>query len=281
MYNFENILKPTKKPKKPTKKTSKKSTKKTIVPDRLKYVDVAFIFDTTGSMQAFIDEAKKHAANILVNIQQAGGLDIRVALIEYRDHPPQDMTFASRAIDFSDIKTFNENLAKLVADGGGDRDESVWDGVNELFSLTWRENSDRVAYLIGDSPAHKPCACNITLQDLLSNLQRLGIEVNAHSIAGCGDTTADFKSLTEPTGGMISLGRNAQDTTILYTDSLTAKSATIGMSDSFIVAANSMRKSYSGAASYTVAEAVDIGKKAGLTSEESLRAHSYLSKRGL
>ena len=129
--------------KKVTRKPVKKAPKKAGKLKNLNKVDVAFVIDSTGSMGPYIDEAKKYAAHIISKIQSEGDLDIRVALIAYRDHPPQDYSYVASVWDFEDIQGFNANLAPLNAAGGGDRPEAVWDGVNELSKLSWRENSDR------------------------------------------------------------------------------------------------------------------------------------------
>ncbi len=45
--------------------------------------------------------------------------DVRLALVEYRDHPPQDTSFVTRVHDFtSSIKTMKGWLDQCAARGG-------------------------------------------------------------------------------------------------------------------------------------------------------------------
>lgn len=264
------------KSKKAPKKTSKK--KKGNVSSDLNKIDVVFVIDSTGSMGPYIAEAKKYAAHIISKIMFEKELDIRVALIAYRDHPPQEYSYVANVYDFNSVNNFNKNLAPLDANGGGDRPEAVWDGVNELFKLSWREKSDRVVYLVGDSPAHEQCPCGLTPDGLIENLQKFGIELNAHSIAGFADTTKHFKLLADATGGEVSTGSTVQDTTKLYTDSLVGHSYSVDAASVFVASAGT---SYTSAASLTAEDAITIGTSAGLTEEESINTHKYLRKRGL
>src|ERR1019366_2061318 len=138
----------------PKKKTSKKTVSKKDVNDLIGVLDVVFIIDSTGSMGPFIQEAKNRAASILKDLATKGDLNIRAALIAYRDHPPQDTSFVTQVFDFSNLDLFQTNLNNMMANGGGDHPEAVWPGVMELSKLAWRDGSDRMAYLIGDAPPH-------------------------------------------------------------------------------------------------------------------------------
>jgi hypothetical protein len=55
----------------------------------LSYIDLVFAMDCTGSMGAYIDSATKNIRLIVEEIVTNEQSDIRLALIEYRDHPPQ------------------------------------------------------------------------------------------------------------------------------------------------------------------------------------------------
>lgn len=260
------------------KKNVKRAGKKKRTLAALNKLDVAFVIDSTGSMGPYIAEAKKYAAHIISKIMFEKELDIRVALIAYRDHPPQDYSYVASVYDFGTIDEFNKNLAPLDANGGGDRPEAVWDGVNELFKLSWRDKSDRIVYLVGDSPAHAQCPCGLTPDFLIENLKKTGIQLNAHSIAGMVDTTADFKLLADATDGEVSTGSTVQDTTKLYTDSLSYHSYLVDTANVFVASAGT---SYTTANAMTRDEALTVGMSAGLTETESLDTYKYLKKRGL
>src|SRR5262245_56207319 len=71
--------------------------------DPLTHLDVAFIVDTTGSMGPFIDSARQHMVAMLRRLTSDGAspVDLRTALVEYRDHPPQEMSFVTREYGFT------------------------------------------------------------------------------------------------------------------------------------------------------------------------------------
>lgn len=51
--------------------------------------DLAFAMDCTGSMASYIESAKNNIRAIVEEIVRSEKSDIRLALVEYRDHPPQ------------------------------------------------------------------------------------------------------------------------------------------------------------------------------------------------
>src|SRR6266849_3189113 len=58
--------------------------------------DLVFVQDCTGSQGSYISSATKNIQLICDNIYQSGKLqareDLRVGLVAFRDHPPQDHT---------------------------------------------------------------------------------------------------------------------------------------------------------------------------------------------
>ena len=63
-------------------------------------LDIAFVVDCTGSMTNYITQAQQSIHNIVTDISRAA-YDVRFALIEYRDHPPQEDSFIIRSIPFT------------------------------------------------------------------------------------------------------------------------------------------------------------------------------------
>lgn len=53
------------------------------------YLDLAFAMDCTGSMGMYIQSAMNSIRSIVEEIVTSEKSDIRLALVEYRDHPPQ------------------------------------------------------------------------------------------------------------------------------------------------------------------------------------------------
>jgi hypothetical protein len=48
------------------------------------------------------------------------GLQLRFAIVSYRDHPPQESTYVTKHLDFTDQYEAIEYLKTLAAWGGGD-----------------------------------------------------------------------------------------------------------------------------------------------------------------
>lgn len=53
------------------------------------YSDLAFAMDCTGSMGSYIESATQNIRAIVEEIVTSEKSDIHLALVEYRDHPPQ------------------------------------------------------------------------------------------------------------------------------------------------------------------------------------------------
>jgi hypothetical protein len=54
------------------------------------HFDLAFIVDTTGSMGGLIQAAQRRMVAMVNVLAKAGDANVRLAVVEYRDHPPQD-----------------------------------------------------------------------------------------------------------------------------------------------------------------------------------------------
>lgn len=260
-----------------------KTTKRLKKPDVLGQLDILFVIDATGSMAPYIAEARRYAAEVAVKLAKDNDLDIRFGVVAYRDHPPQDVTFiTSKSDGFGNAAKLQDALAKLVAGGGGDRPEAVWDGIVEAVKFDWREGADRTIYLIGDSPPHglagnqnedswpKGCPCGLTSETLVLNLKKERIEVNAFSIAGYADTTAAFELLTKATNGVCIKADSPAMVTSGYTTSLGGKSNSI-------ISNRAVKKHMvETGMSYSVASA-----SLGMTTEETAKNADYLIKRGI
>jgi hypothetical protein len=124
--------------------------------DELNHIDLCFVVDTTGSMQPFISAAQRALLDTVEALSAKSGVDIQIGLVEYRDHPPQEMSFVTRHYQLtSDLEKLRKAINGLRADGGGDHPEAVYDGVNEAAVLTgWRAHSCRFILLVGDAPPH-------------------------------------------------------------------------------------------------------------------------------
>ena len=117
-------------------------------------LDIAFVFDTTGSMGDEIARLKQTIEVIHFQITQlSSSPDVRFGMVLYRDRGDEYIT---RVIPFtSRMEVFKQALDQVRADGGGDEPEDVQAGLKDaLKMLQWRQSGIRLLFLIGDAPPH-------------------------------------------------------------------------------------------------------------------------------
>jgi hypothetical protein len=119
-------------------------------------VEVAFVLDTTGSMGALIDGAKRKIWSIATAIVDSNpDADIRMGLIAYRDIGDD---YVTQKVDLTpDIQDLYARLLELKARGGGDWPESVNEALDVAVNkLQWTSGGDvrRIVFLVGDAPPH-------------------------------------------------------------------------------------------------------------------------------
>jgi len=189
----------------------------------LNHLDLAFVVDTTGSMGAFIQTAQRQMIALLKGLSTSADtpIDLRLAVVEYRDHPPQDHSFVARAYDFSgDLGKVQKTINGLKPDGGGDTPEAVYDGLSAACEeLAWRGHSQRLAVLIGDAPPHgyprggdgfpNGCPCGQTQDSITALLEEKGITLYALGLTGMVNDS--FGRLARYTGGEYFEARHADD----------------------------------------------------------------------
>jgi hypothetical protein len=121
--------------------------------------DLVFIQDCTGSQGSYISSATRNIESICAHIFESGKLqspeDLRVGLVAFRDHPPQDHTYITKNFGFSsDISQVHKDLSTLYASGGGDGPEAVTAALAEALNMEWREYASKMIVLIADAPPH-------------------------------------------------------------------------------------------------------------------------------
>lgn len=122
-------------------------------------LSLAQIMDATGSMGSYIASATKNIETICDNIIQSEQLStpgaLRIGLVAFRDHPPQDYSFVTKEFPFtSDVSEIKDHLKTLYATGGGDGPEAVTAAMRAVLDLQWRSTATRLAVLIADAPPH-------------------------------------------------------------------------------------------------------------------------------
>jgi Mg-chelatase subunit ChlD len=181
--------------------------------DKLNQVDLAFVVDTTGSMGPFITAARQQMLDMLQALKSHAQIeiDLRVGVVEYRDHPPQEESFVFRMHPFvGRLQRAQETIDQLQPQGGGDAPEAVYDGLHAACDrLSWRSHSRRIALLIGDAPPHgflprgdtfrDGCPLGLTMDSTTARLEQKGIVLYALGLTQ--HVRESFATLAHHTGG--------------------------------------------------------------------------------
>ena len=159
----------------------------------LRAVDVAFVVDTTASMQASIDAARKLAADLVASASKRyGDVSLRFALVEYRDLAPHYGFVARRVSKLTDASGFRSALKTISAasKGDGSVEEQVLDGLTLALPrepgdppgehVDWPTGragqlATKLVVLLGDAPDH---ALDLTrAQGLAERARTAGITI--------------------------------------------------------------------------------------------------------
>lgn len=181
-------------------------------------VDLLFIVDVTGSMGSFINKAKSKMKSVLSSLTDKFEIDLTVGLSLYRDHPSQDTSFVTATFDLTTIDGVKTTIDKISVDGGGDHPEAVLDGIIDgVVDMKWREESRRIAFLIGDAPAHgmihneSCCQCGQTWGKAVACAESNRVAIYSILLGNDSDARSNFKLISSFTGGLLIESDNAMD----------------------------------------------------------------------
>jgi hypothetical protein len=118
-------------------------------------LDVAFLFDTTGSMGDELSYLNAEIDAIADSIaQKYPSATARYGLVLYRDNGD---AYVTKKYDFVEsLSTFQTTLSQQGASGGGDYPEAVAEGLSDANALSWRTDASvaRLTFWIADAPTH-------------------------------------------------------------------------------------------------------------------------------
>lgn len=125
-------------------------------------IEVCFCIDATGSMSSYLAQTKSTVVSLISKIEEkvhSEGIELRFAVVTYRDHPPQDSTYVTKIQDFTNDKEIRDYINRLDAFGGGDEPEAAHDGLlasaNKVsWTVTATVPTVRYVFHIADAPAH-------------------------------------------------------------------------------------------------------------------------------
>jgi Mg-chelatase subunit ChlD len=167
-------------------------------------VEVAFVLDTTGSMAALIEGAKRKIWSIATTIvDENPGADIRMGLVAYRDIGDE---YVTKRIELTaDIQDLYARLLELKARGGGDWPESVNEALHEgITKLSWTQGPEvsRIVFLVGDAPPHMDYAQDVKYPDVLKIARERDIVVNAVQAGEARDTMRTWREIAQMGNGV-------------------------------------------------------------------------------
>jgi Mg-chelatase subunit ChlD len=177
---------------------------------QINHLDLAFVVDTTGSMSGLIAAAQSQMIAMVEELARAASIDMRLGVVEYRDHPPQDQLLARTYPLTSDLRQAQVAIHGLSAAGGGDAPEAVLDGVLAACrELAWRPHARRIAVLVGDAPPHgvgapgdsfsQGCPCGETIDSVTATAECTRVTVYAFGLTAA--VADSFERLSRATGG--------------------------------------------------------------------------------
>lgn len=124
--------------------------------EKLGQLDLVFVVDNTGSMGSYIDVTKRKILEIIRTIKKEELCHrLRVGLVSYRDHPPEDNSFVTQKYELtSDTSKIEQNVMQMSADGGGDGPEAVDDAMDAANRMEFLYDAAKVVVLVADAPPH-------------------------------------------------------------------------------------------------------------------------------
>jgi len=158
-----------------------------------KLLQVAFLFDTTGSMYPYFEQAKESILRIIKKVTEKK-VDVLFSYIPYKNHGDEeyfDGIHPFYATDFvKEPKKIQVELDKIANGGGGDGLTALEDVLHYLNNQAiWQPRARKVVVLIGDMPPHgvldaiKNCLYGYNYESEVKKLAEKGVKV--YSIFCC------------------------------------------------------------------------------------------------
>lgn len=161
--------------------------------------DTAILIDSTGSMNALIDDYKEEAMRLAEQTLEAGG---RVALYDYRDVEDEYVPVERCNFETCNMETFKIGLEAIEVDGGGDEPESLLSAsVHVMNSLNWKFGSTKSLVVLTDAGYHSPDKDGTTFYDV-KKLSKEIDPVNFYIITE-PENVEEYRELAEATDGEV------------------------------------------------------------------------------
>lgn len=181
-------------------------------------LEVAFLFDTTGSMDAYLAEVQMHVQLIVREIfKRVAGA--RIAVIVYKDHEQGPYVTMTCPLTDKEAELVSFLKSPEIAPGaGGGGAEAVECALYEANQLDWSTHSiGKAIILIGDKPPHgvmdsfEECTSRRDYREETRKLKDRQIKIYTVLCNHVAETRANFEWLAEQTGGQFLTLDNIQD----------------------------------------------------------------------
>ena len=158
--------------------------------------DTAFLIDSTGSMNKMIESYKAEALRLATETLNSGG---RVALYDYRDLNDPYSPVEHCNFETCTLEVFENELATIHADGGGDTPESLLSAsFHTMQSLSWKYGATKSLVVLTDANFLSPDRDGMTLDEVV-RLSKTIDPVNFYIITSSeyGDYYNDLATQTD------------------------------------------------------------------------------------
>jgi Mg-chelatase subunit ChlD len=172
-------------------------------PETPPQVELVFVLDTTGSMGALLEGAKKKIWSIASEIARGKPSPrLKIGLVAYRD---KGDVYVTKVTDLSeDLDRIYAELLAFRAEGGGDIPENVRQGLHDaLTKITWSKDRStlRILFLVGDAPPHFDYQDVPTVEELCRSALKAGIIINTVRCGNDGECGRVWKEIADKSEG--------------------------------------------------------------------------------
>ncbi len=215
-----------------------------------KYVNIALVVDTTGSMSWDINAVKENLKAFVNEIKDTGAIP-RISLIEYRDINIDEDTIVhytdSKAAWFEsvEIDKLIAEIDALEAFGGGDLPESLVDALGYVVdddTMLWNADAAKFAIVLTDASYNEYNTWGYSgMDEVITLLTEKNIQttVITHKDSIDWDTDMSLEEIytnlvTKTNGTMIDMTDDFGSDLIAYAEKITASTAKVEVDTSYI-----------------------------------------------
>lgn len=161
--------------------------------------DTAFLIDSTGSMADMIEKYKAEALRLATETLNSGG---RVALYDYRDLSDPYTPVEHCNFETCTLEVFENELATIQADGGGDTPESLLSAsFHTMTSLKWKYGATKSLVVLTDADFLSPDRDGMTFDEVVKVSKKID-PVNFYIITN-SYYADNYSDLAAQTGGKV------------------------------------------------------------------------------